>query len=103
MRMYINVCIYKDIYTCIFIYIWIYAFLYINSYTNIHMYRGGGDLEGATEVQIALQMYKTISITKRPTSTWLFRGTNEPVKSESRYIAYFILLLGVTLLGMLIF
>ncbi len=41
-------------------------------------------MEGATEVQMAIQMYKTVSITKRPTHTWLFRGTNEPVKSETR-------------------
>jgi hypothetical protein len=46
---------------------------------------GGGDVkaegsEAATEVQIALQMYKTVSITTRPTYAWLFRGTNEPLK-----------------------
>ena len=50
---------------------------------------GGGDVkaegsEAATEVQIALQMYKTVSITTRPTYAWLFRGTNEPLKVPPR-------------------
>jgi ATP-dependent DNA helicase 2 subunit 1 len=41
----------------------------------------GKDAVGAAaEVQIALQMYKTVSITKRPGHTWLFSGTNEPLK-----------------------
>lgn len=45
---------------------------------------GGGGSEATTEataeVQIALQMYKTISITKRPYHTWLYMNTNEPLK-----------------------
>ena len=42
---------------------------------------GGEDGESeAAEVQIALQMYKTVSITARPKYSWFFMGTNEPLK-----------------------
>ena len=34
----------------------------------------------AGNVQIALQMFKTVSITVRPKYAWLFVGTNEPLK-----------------------
>ena len=43
---------------------------------------GGGNSSGneAENVQIALQMFKTVSITERPKYAWLFVGTNEPLK-----------------------
>lgn len=43
---------------------------------------GGGKSAGnrAADVQIALQMFKTVSITERPKYSWLFVGTNEPLK-----------------------
>ena len=44
---------------------------------------GGGQGEGTAEVQIALQIYKMVGITLRPTYTWLFSGTNEPLKVPS--------------------
>lgn len=53
------------------------------------MFSLGGSEEGSaecSEVQIAIQMYKTVSITTRPTYAWLFRGTNEPLKVRTCFL-----------------
>ena len=48
---------------------------------------GQGQGEGSTAtVEIALQMYKTINISKRPTHTWLYKRSHEPLKVGREWI-----------------